>query len=53
MRGGEIFYGQVRNPVAELVVTRREKVAPLTVKGMEDIKGSVSAVAVVREVWGI
>ena len=50
VRGGEIFYGQVRNPVTELVVIRREKAAPLTVKGTEDIKGSVLAVAVVREV---
>ena len=53
MRGSEIFYRQVHNPVAELVVTASENAVPLTVKVMEDIKGSVSAVAVVREVWGI
>ena len=53
MRGSEIFYRQVHNPVAELVVTASENAVPLTVKVMEDIKGSVSAVAVVRYVWGI
>ena len=53
MRGGERFSGQVHDPVTELVVTRRDKAVPLTVKGMSDRKGDVADVSVVREIWGI
>ena len=34
-------------------MTRRDKVFPLAVKGMEDSKSGVAVVAVMREVWGI
>ena len=53
MRGGEIFTGQVRDPITELVVTRCDKSATLTVKVMANGKGGVTAVTVMREVWGI
>ena len=32
----EGFAGQVRNPVMELIVTLRDKAAPLAVEGMAD-----------------
>ena len=53
MRGVESIVGQVHNPVMELIVTRHDKDALFTVKGMEDIKVCVAAVVVMREVWGI
>ena len=53
MRGGESFAGQVRKPVTELVVTRRDKDAPLTVKGMLDGKIGVAAVPVMKDIWGL
>ena len=51
VRGGESFSGRVCDPVMMIVVTRREKVAPLTVKGITDGKSGVTAVTVMREVW--
>ena len=53
MRGGEIFAGQVRDPVTERVVTRRDKAAPITVKVRVYGKSGVAAVTVTREVWGL
>ena len=53
VRGGERFSSQVHDPVTELVVTRRDKADPLTVKGMTDGKSGVAADTVMREVWGI
>ena len=53
VRGGEIFAGQVRDPVTDLVVTRRGKASLLVVKGMVDGKSGVAAVAVMREFWGL
>ena len=53
MRGDEIFSGQVRDPVTELIVTRRDKSAPLTVKGVENGKVDVAAAAIMGEVWRI
>ena len=53
MRGGEIFTGQVRDPVTELFVTRREKAATLAVKVMADGKSVVVAIALMMYVWGI
>ena len=35
VRGGGCFAGQFRNPVPELVMTRREEAAPLTIEGVE------------------
>ena len=34
MRGGESPARQIRNPVTELIVTRRDEAAPLAVKGV-------------------
>ena len=53
MRGGEIFAGQVRDLVMELVVTRRDKAAPLKFKVVADGESGVAAAAVMRGVWGI
>ena len=53
MRGGKFFSGQVSDPFTELVVTRREKAATLTVEGMPYIEGDVAVVALVRETWWI
>ena len=53
MRRGEIFSGQVRDPVTYLFVTRRDKAALLAVKGMADGESGVAAVAIMMEVWGV
>ena len=53
MRGGEIFSGQVCNPLTDLIVTRRDKAALLTVEGLAYSKGGVAAVTLTGEVWGI
>ena len=53
VRGGDRFYSQVRDPVTELVVTRRDKAALLAVKSIADGKRGVASIAVMREVWGI
>ena len=53
MRGGKIFSVQVRDPVMELVVKRRDKAAPLIFKGIVYSKGGISVVTEVREFWGI
>ena len=53
MRGGELFASQVHNPVTEVVVTRCDKAAPLTLKGMSDVKSGVAAVKIMRGVWGL
>ena len=49
----EGFYGQVRKPVKELFVTRRDEATPLSVKGMAYGEIGVTAVAVFGEVCGI
>ena len=46
VRGGEIFSSQVRDPVTELVVTIRDKAAPITVKGGAYRTGGIVAVEV-------
>ena len=53
VRGDESFSGQVRNPVTYIVLTRRYKSAPLTIKGVAYIKCGVVAVVLTGEVWGI
>ena len=53
VRGDEIFSDQVCNPVKELIVTLRDKAAPLAIKGMAYRKIGVADVAVMREVWGL
>ena len=50
MRGGERFAVQIRNPIAELVVTLRDNAVPFTVKGVANRKVGVSAVAIMGEV---
>ena len=52
-RRGESFYGQVRDPITELVVTCRDKAALLAVKGMSDGESGVAAFVAMVEVWGI
>ena len=49
----EGFSGQVRDPVTELVATRRDEAVPLAVEGMSYGEIGVSAAAVFGEVWGI
>ena len=49
----EGFSGQFHNPVMKLMVTRRDKAAPLAVEGMAYGEIVVAAVAVFGEVWGI
>ena len=49
MIGGESFSLQIRYPVTYLVVTRRDKSAPITVKGMIDREGVFASVAILKE----
>ena len=53
MGGGEVFACQVCVPVTELIVTRREKDAPLTGKGVADRELGVLAVTVCGKVYRI
>ena len=53
VRGGKCPARQIRDPLTELTVTRRDKATPLAVKGMADGKPGVAAVAVFGEVWGL
>ena len=48
MRGGEWPARQIRDPVMELIVTRRDEATPLAVEGMTDGEPGVAAVAVFR-----
>ena len=47
------FSSQVRKPVTELIVTRRDKADPLAVKGMAYGEIGVAAVTLFGEVWGL
>ena len=51
MNRGESFSGQVRDPVTELVVMRRDKAVTISVKCMANREIGVAAVAVMMEVW--
>ena len=53
MRGGESPARQIRDPVTELIVTRRDEATSLAVEVVADGKPGVSAVAVFGEVWGL
>ena len=53
VRGGESPARQIRNPVTERIVTRRDKATPLAVEGVADGKPGVAAVAVFGKVWGL
>ena len=46
MRGGECPARQIRNPVTELIVTRRDKATPLAIKGVANRESGTAAVAV-------
>ena len=46
VRGGEGPARQIRDPVTELIVTRRDEATPLAVEGVANGKPSVAAVAV-------
>ena len=52
MGGGEGFASQVCYPVTELVVTRRDKAALFSVKGMTDGKNCLTSVTVCGKVQG-
>ena len=45
--------GQVYNPIPELIVTRRDKAAPLAVEGVENGKFGVAVVTLFGKVWGL
>ena len=53
MRGGEGLERQIRDPVTDLIVTRRDKAAPLAIKGVAYGESGIAAVTVFGEVWGI
>ena len=52
-RGGESFAGQVFDPFPELVMMRRDKAAPLAIKGVTNGEFYIAAVTVIGEVWGL
>ena len=53
MRGSEGFADQGCDLAPELVMMRRDKAAPLAVKGVENGKFLVAVVTVFGEVWGV
>ena len=53
MRGIEGFAGKVNDPVPELIMTRRDEAAPLSVKGVANSKFGLASVTVFGEVRGI
>ena len=53
VRGGEGFPGQICDPVLEIVMTRRDKAAPLAIEGVTNGEFGVVAVTVLWEVWGL
>ena len=53
VRGGESPARQIRDPVTELIMTRRDEATPLAVEGVANGKLGVAAVAVLGEVWGL
>ena len=53
VRGGEDLARQIRNPVMELIVTRRYEATPLAIKGVAYGEFGIAAFTVFGEVWGI
>ena len=51
VRWGESPARQIRDPVTELIVTRRDEATPLAVEGVADGEFGVAAVAMFREFW--
>ena len=50
VRGSEGFDGQIYDPAPEFVMTRRDKAAPLAIKGMKNGDFGVASVTVFGEV---
>ena len=44
---------QVRNPVMELILILRDKVAPLAIEGMVNVEDGIEVVTEFKEVWGL
>ena len=53
MSSCEGFSGQFCDPVMEIVVTRRDKAAPLAVEGIPYGEIGVEPVTLFQEVWGL
>ena len=53
VRAGEIPARQIRDPVTDIIVARRDKATPIAVKGVSYGKPGIAAVAVFGEVWGL
>ena len=53
VRRGEIPPRQIRDPVTELIMTRRDEANPLEVEGVKNGKFGVESVTVFGEVWGL
>ena len=53
VRGGERPARQIRNPVTELIATRRDDATPIAIKGVSNREPVIAAVAVFGEVWGL
>ena len=53
VRGGEVFDGQVCDPIPEIVMIRRDESAPLAIEGVTNGEFGVASVTVIGEVWGI
>ena len=51
VRGSENPALQIRDPVTELIVARRDEATPLAVEGVADGEFGVAAVVMFREVW--
>ena len=49
----EVFAGQFCDLVMEIVMTRRDEAAPLSVEGISYGEIGVAAVAVLGGVWGL
>ena len=51
VRGGEGPARQIRDPVTEIIMARRDEAAPLAIEGVTNGEFGVAAVAVFGEVW--
>ena len=49
----KVFAKKFRDPVSEIIVKRLDESAPISVEGMSDGEGGVSAIVGFREVWGL
>ena len=53
VRGGEYPVRQIRNPVTELIVRRRDEATLIAVEGVAYAESIIAAVAFFGEVWGL